>query len=90
LIFYHPGLTYPNPEKDPQKFEELKKNIFRKMANKNTKYLMIESEKTFMGATLHQFWLELLPYGKVVLRSGSSKIYEIDPRFYNDVVFRKQ
>lgn len=90
LIFYHPGLTYPNPEKDPQKFEELKKNIFRKMANKNTKYLMIESEKTFMGATLHQFWLELLPYGKVVLRSVSSKIYEIDPQFYNDVVFRKQ
>lgn len=89
LVFYHPELSYPDSKLRPEKFKELQRHTFRKMEEKNTRYLMIENEKTFMGATLHEFWDPLLPYGTVVKRFGNSKIYEIDDAFYYEVAFRK-
>ncbi len=90
LIFYHLGLSYPDPKNDPKEFKILQTETFIHMEEKNTTYLMIEAEKLFMGSDFHEFWDPVLPYCTVVKRFGSSKIYQIDERFYSDWSLRKR
>jgi hypothetical protein len=89
IVFYHPGLTYPHPILEPEKFKKIQMETFLNMEEKNTAYLMMEAQQSFMGAELHEFWEPLLPYCKVVRRFGTSKIFMIDPAFYIDQGIRK-